>query len=66
MARRSSADKERWNFPSLKDLVEFIERRAYAANDPVFGRAGETSKFVPRKNTRGGRKQLPPISDGPK
>ena len=58
--------REKGRFPSLKDLVEFIERRADAANDPVFGRVGETRKFVPRKDTRGGRKQLPPISDEPK
>ena len=28
--------RERGRFPSLKELVEFIERRAEAANDPIF------------------------------
>ncbi|KAK2561822.1 hypothetical protein P5673_015209 [Acropora cervicornis] len=32
--------RERRGFPNLKDLVDFIERRAEAANDPVFGRVG--------------------------
>ena len=54
--------REGGRFPSLKDLVKFIERRAEAANDPVFGRVGETNKFVSRKNTRGGRKPPPPTS----
>ncbi|CAH3018115.1 unnamed protein product [Porites evermanni] len=30
--------RERKVFPTLEDLVEFFERRAEAANDPVFGR----------------------------
>ena len=47
--------------PNLKDLVEFIERRAEASNDPVFGRVGEMSKSVPRKYPRGGRQTLPPV-----
>ena len=32
--------------PSLKDLVEFIEKRADAVNDPIFGRIGETSRAM--------------------
>ena len=28
--------RERKGFPTLEDLVMFIERRAEAANDPVF------------------------------
>ena len=54
--------RESRGFPDLKDLVEFIERRAEAANDPVFGRVGETSKSV-RKYPRGGggRQTLPPV-----
>ncbi|XP_015765626.1 PREDICTED: uncharacterized protein LOC107344483 [Acropora digitifera] len=52
--------RERRGFPNLKDLVDFIERRAEAANDPAFGRVGETSKFG-RKYPRGGRQALPPI-----
>ena len=55
--------RERRGFPNLKDLVDFIERRAEAANDPVFGRVGETSKFG-RKYPRGGRQTLPPIPRG--
>ncbi|XP_044164408.1 uncharacterized protein LOC122948521 [Acropora millepora] len=55
--------RERRGFPNLKDLVDFIERRAKAANDPVFGRVGETSKFG-RKYPRGGRQTLPPIPRG--
>ena len=33
--------RERRGFPNLKDLVDFIVRRAEAANDPVFGRVGD-------------------------
>ena len=55
--------RERRGFPNLKDLVDFIERRAEAANDPVFGRVGETSKFG-RKYPRGGRQTLPPFPRG--
>ena len=36
--------RERRGFPNLNDLVYFIERRAEAANDPVFGKVGETGK----------------------
>lgn len=31
-------------FPSLKELVEFIERQAEAANDPIFGKLGEVNR----------------------
>ncbi|XP_044170564.1 uncharacterized protein LOC122954581 [Acropora millepora] len=55
--------RERRGFPNLKDLVDFIERRAEAANDPVFGRVGEPSKFG-RKYPRGGRQTLPPFPRG--
>jgi len=30
--------------PNFKDLVEFIEKRAVAVNDPIFGRVGEISR----------------------
>ena len=43
--------------------MDFIERRAEAANDRVFGRAVETSKFG-RKYPRSGRQTLPPIPKG--
>ena len=55
--------RERRGFPNLKDRVDFIDRRAEAANDPVFGRVGETSKFG-RKYPRSGRQTLPPIPRG--
>ena len=55
--------RESRGFPNLKDLVDFIERRAEAANDPVFGRVGETSKSG-RKYPRGGHQTLPPIPKG--
>ena len=54
--------RESRGFPNLKDLAELIERRAEAANDPVFRSAGETSKSV-RKYPRGGggHQTLPPV-----
>ena len=44
--------RERKGFPTLEDLVEFFERRAEAANDPVFGRVGETKQLFPRRNPK--------------
>ena len=47
--------REKGRFPSLEELVEFIDRRAEAANDPIFGKVGEVSRsFVkqPRKGNR--------------
>lgn len=61
--------RERKGFPTLEDLVVFIERRAEAANDPVFGRAGETKQFFQRRNPRASRQPLPPslnVVTGPK
>ena len=55
--------RESRGFPNLKDLVDFIERRAEAANDPVFGRIGETTKSG-RKYPRGGRQTLHPVPSG--
>ena len=52
--------RERKGFPTLEDLVMFIERRAEAANDPVFGRVGETKQFFQRRNARASRQSLPP------
>ena len=40
--------RESRGFPNLKDLVDFIEQRAEAANDLVFGRIGET-KIIPKR-----------------
>ena len=47
--------RERKGFPTLEDLVMFIARRAEAANDPVFGRVGETKQFFQRRNPRASR-----------
>ena len=55
--------RESRGFLNLKDLVDFIERQAEAANDPVFGRVGETSKCR-RKYPRGGHQTLPPVPSG--
>ena len=47
----------------------FIERCAEAANDPVFGRVGETKQFFQRRNPRASRQPLHPSRNevtGPK
>ena len=36
--------REKGRFPSLQELVEFIERRAEAANDPIFGKVSEVNR----------------------
>ena len=51
--------RERKAFPTLEDLVVFIKRRTEAANDPVFGRVGETKQFFQRRNPRASRQLLP-------
>lgn len=43
--------------------MEFIERRAEADNDPVFGRVEETNQFFQRRNPRASRQPLPPSLD---
>ena len=61
--------RERKGFSTLADLVMFIERRAEAANDPVFGRVGETKQFFQRRNPTASRQLLPPslnVVTGPK
>ena len=61
--------RERKGFPTLEELVMFIERRAEAANDPVFGKVGETKQFFQRRNPRASRQPLPPslnVVTGPK
>ena len=61
--------RERKGFLTLEDLVMFIERRAEAANDPVFGRVGETKQFFQRRNPTASRQLLPPslnVVTGPK
>ena len=61
--------RERKGFPTLEDLVMFIERHAEAAKDPVFGRVGEMKQFFERRNSRASRQLLPPslnVVTGPK
>ena len=43
--------------------MEFIERRGEAADDPIFGKAGETKQFLQRRNLRCGRQPLPANSN---
>ena len=43
--------RESRGFPNLKDLADFIERRAEAANDSVFRRVNEMSNCKFGKNT---------------
>ena len=38
--------RENGRCPSLKELVEVIERRAEAANDPIFGKVGEVKRTL--------------------
>ena len=52
--------RERKGFLTLEDLVVFIERRAEAANDPVFRRVEETKQFFQRRNPRARLQLLPP------
>ena len=52
--------RERKGFSTLEDLVEFTERHAKAANDPVFRRVGKTNQFFQRRNPRATRQPLPP------
>jgi len=52
--------RERKGFPTLEDLEVFIERRAGAANDPVFRRVGEVKQIFQRRNPRARLQLLPP------
>ena len=38
--------------PSVRELVQFIERQADAANDPVFARIGESHKNYPKLHSK--------------
>lgn len=38
--------------PSVKELVQFIERQAEAANDPVFGKIGESHKSLQKPHSQ--------------
>ena len=56
-------------FPSLKELVEFIERQAEAANDPIFGKVGEVNRNVAKRPVKGNRRAPPSgltAEDGPR
>ena len=52
--------RESRGFQNLKDQVDFIGWQAEAANDPVFGKIGETSKYR-RRYPRGGHQTLHPF-----
>ena len=45
--------------PSLKELVEFIERWAEAANDPILGKVGEVNRNVVKRPAKGNRRAPP-------
>ncbi|PFX14897.1 hypothetical protein AWC38_SpisGene20907 [Stylophora pistillata] len=56
--------RERGMLPSFKDLVEFIEKRADAVNDPIFGRIGETGRAANISAKRNSRVPPPSRTDG--
>ena len=45
--------REKGRCPSLRELVEFIERRAEAANDPIFSKVGEVNKNFVKRPAKG-------------
>ena len=51
--------REKGRCPSLKELVEFIERRAEAANDPIFGKVGEVNKNFVKRPAKGNTRAPP-------
>ena len=51
--------REKGRFPSLKELVEFIERRAEAVNDPIFGKVGTVSRSFAKQPAKGNRRAPP-------
>ena len=51
--------REKGRFLSLKELVEFIERRAEAANGPIFGKVGEVSRSFVKQPAKGNRRAPP-------
>ena len=51
--------REKGRFPSLKELVEFIERRAEAVNDPIFGIVGEVNRSFVKRPAKGNRRAPP-------
>ena len=65
---RDEAQRFRQNggIPSLKELVEFIERRAEAANDPIFGKVGEVNRSFVKRPLKGNRRAPPsePTAEG--
>jgi len=56
--------RERGMLPSFEDLVEFIEKRADAVNDPIFGRIGETSRATNVPGRRNLKAHPPSRTDG--
>jgi len=51
--------REKGRCPSLKELVEFIERRAEAANDPIFGKVGEVNRNFVKRPAKGNTRAPP-------
>ena len=51
--------REKGRFPSLQELVEFIERRAEAANDPIFGKVGDVNRNFVKRPAKGNRRAPP-------
>jgi len=48
--------REKGRCPSLKELVEVIERRAEAANDPIFRKVGEVNRNFVERPAKGNRR----------
>ena len=51
--------REKGRCPSLKELVECIERWAEAANDPIFGKVGEVNKNFVKRPAKGNTRAPP-------
>jgi len=51
--------REKGRCPSLKELVEFIERRVEAANDPIFGKVGEVNRNCVKRPAKGNTRAPP-------
>ena len=51
--------REKGRCPSLRELVEFIDRRAEAANDPIFGKVGEVNMYFVKRPAKGNTRAPP-------
>ena len=51
--------REKGRCSSLKELVEFIEGRAEAANDPTFGKVGEVNRNFVKRPAKGNTRAHP-------